>query len=118
MNAPQDNPPLILIVDDTPANLSVLVDLLSAHHFAVSVAEDGESALEQVDYIVPDLILLDVLMPNLDGYSTCGQLKASPPTRDIPVIFMTGLTDTGSKVKGFELGAVDYVPKPFQHEEV
>jgi PAS domain S-box-containing protein len=118
MSVQPDKRPLVLIVDDTPANLSVLVELLCVHNFAVSVAEDGESALEQVDYIVPDLILLDVLMPNLDGYSTCGQLKASPATRDIPVIFMTGLTDTVSKVKGFELGAVDYVTKPFQHEEV
>ncbi len=118
MNAPHDNRPLILIVDDTPANLSVLVDLLSTHHFAVSVAEDGESALEQVDYIAPDLILLDVLMPHLDGYATCAQLKSKPATREIPVIFMTGLTDAVSKVKGFELGAVDYITKPFQHEEV
>src|SRR6185436_18646419 len=107
MNAPQDNRTLILIVDDTPANLSVLVDLLSAHDFAVSVAEDGESALEQVAYIAPELILLDVLMPHLDGYATCEQLKSNPATRDIPVIFMTGLTDAVSKVKGFELGAVD-----------
>ena len=118
MNALHDSRPLILIVDDTPANLGVLVDLLSAHDFAVSVAEDGDSALEQIDYIVPDLVLLDVLMPNLDGYATCEQLKARSATRDIPVIFMTGLTDTVNKVKGFELGAVDYITKPFQHEEV
>jgi PAS domain S-box-containing protein len=118
MNASHDSRPLILIVDDTPANLGVLVDLLSAHDFAVSVAEDGDSALEQIEYVVPDLVLLDVLMPNLDGYATCEQLKARPATRDVPVIFMTGLTDTLSKVKGFELGAVDYITKPFQHEEV
>jgi len=71
MNASHDNRPLILIVDDTPANLGILVDLLSAHDFAVSVAEDGDSALEQVEYVMPDLILLDVLMPNLDGYAIC-----------------------------------------------
>ena len=118
MNASPDSRPLILIVDDTPTNLGVLVELLSANHFAVSVAEDGESALEQVEYIRPDLILLDVLMPNLDGYATCERLKALPSTRDIPVVFMTGLTDTVNKVKGFRLGAVDYITKPFQHEEV
>ncbi|PWT76436.1 MAG: hypothetical protein C5B46_01185 [Proteobacteria bacterium] len=118
MSASHDSQPLILIVDDTPSNLEVLVDLLSAHDFAVSVAEDGESALEQVAYIKPDLILLDVLMPILDGYATCERLKAQPATRDIPVVFMTGLTDTVNKVKGFGLGAVDYVTKPFQHEEV
>ena len=110
--------PLILIVDDTPANISVLVDLLSAHNFAVSVAEDGESALEQVAYVQPDLILLDVLMPKVDGFATCSRLKQQPLTSEIPVIFMTGLIDTVSKVKGFELGAVDYITKPFQHDEV
>ncbi len=114
----RDKRPLILIVDDTPANLGVLVDLLSAHEFEVSVAEDGESALEQTEYIVPDLILLDVLMPNLDGYATCERLKQNARTRDIPIIFMTGLTDAVSKVRGFELGAVDYITKPFQQEEV
>jgi PAS domain S-box-containing protein len=118
MDTLHNSQPLILIVDDTPANLGLLVELLSAHDFAVSVAEDGESALEQVEYAPPDLILLDVLMPSLDGYATCEQLKARPATRDTPIIFMTGLTDTVSKVKGFHLGAVDYITKPFQHEEV
>ena len=118
MSAPHDSRPLILIVDDSPVNLGVLVDLLGAHNFAVSVAEDGESALEQVDYVRPDLILLDVLMPKVDGFTTCARLKARPATRDIPIIFMTGLADTVDKVKGFELGAVDYITKPFQHEEV
>ena len=109
---------LIMMVDDTPANLSVLSDLLSARGFKISVAEDGESALEQLQYVQPDLILLDVLMPHLDGFTTCQRLKERPETRDIPVIFMTALTDTVEKVKGFELGAVDYITKPFQQEEV
>jgi len=116
------NPPgttaLIMMVDDTPANLSVLSDLLSARGFKISVAEDGESALEQLQYVRPDLILLDVLMPRLDGFTTCRRLKERPETREIPVIFMTALTDTVEKVKGFELGAVDYITKPFQQEEV
>jgi len=111
-------PALIMMVDDTPANLSVLSDLLSARGFKISVAEDGESALEQLQYVQPDLILLDVLMPHLDGFTTCRRLKERPETKDIPVIFMTALTDTVEKVKGFELGAVDYITKPFQQEEV
>lgn len=110
--------PLVLLVDDTLANLRVLFDLLSNRGFEVSVAEDGESALEQLEYIHPDLILLDVLMPVMDGYATCRRLKERPETRDIPVVFMTALTDTADKVKGFECGAVDYITKPFQHEEV
>jgi len=110
--------PQILVVEDVPANLSLLLDLLSGAGFAVAVAEDGESALEQVNYVCPKLILLDVMMPGLDGFATCKQLKANPATRDIPVIFMTGLADTNDKLKGFELGAVDYITKPFQHEEV
>src|SRR5689334_9584146 len=118
MRASADKRPVILIVDDTPANLGVLVELLSAHDFAVSVAEDGESALELIEYVMPALILLDVLMPELDGYATCERLKQHPVARDVPVIFMTGLTDTVNKVRGFELGAVDYITKPFQHEEV
>jgi PAS domain S-box-containing protein len=109
-------PALIMMVDDTPANLSVLSDLLSARGF--KIAEDGESALEQLQYVQPDLILLDVLMPHLDGFTTCQRLKERPETRDVPVIFMTALTDTVEKVKGFELGAVDYITKPFQQEEV
>jgi formate hydrogenlyase transcriptional activator len=111
-------PALIMMVDDTPANLSVLSDLLSARGFKISVAEDGESALEQLQYVQPDLILLDVLMPRLDGFTTCQRLKERPETQDIPIIFMTALTETVEKVKGFELGAVDYITKPFQQEEV
>jgi PAS domain S-box-containing protein len=118
MKTSPSSQPLILIVDDTPANLGMLVDLLSAHDLTVSVAEDGESALEQVEYAAPDLVLLDVLMPNLDGFATCERLKAREATRDTPIIFMTGLVDTASKVKGLQLGAVDYITKPFQHEEV
>ncbi len=118
MSSPGVGRPLILIVEDVPANLSILLDLLSSDGFAVAVAEDGESALEQLSYVRPDLILLDVMMPRLDGFATCRQLKANPATRDIPVIFMTGRTDTVDKVKGLELGAVDYITKPFQHAEV
>jgi PAS domain S-box-containing protein len=110
--------PVILVVDDTPANLGVLFDLLGQAGFQVLIAEDGESALQRVTHVRPDLILLDVLMPDLDGFATCARLKQDPASRDIPVIFMTALTDTVDKVRGFEVGAVDYVTKPFQLEEL
>jgi two-component system sensor histidine kinase/response regulator len=110
-------PDTILIVDDTPANISVLVDALADTGHQLLVAEDGEEALEQTLHALPDLILLDVMMPGLDGYETCRRLKARPETRDIPVIFMTALHDTAEKVKAFGAGAVDYLTKPIQHEE-
>ena len=108
----------ILIVDDTPTNLEVLVDYFADNRFDPFVATDGESALEQINHARPDIILLDVKMPGIDGFETCRRLKASKETEDIPVIFMTALSDTVDKVKGFTLGAVDYVTKPIQHEEV
>lgn len=107
----------VLIVDDTPANLSVLLQCLSDAGHQVLVAEDGEEALELVSRRPPDLVLLDVMMPGIDGFETCRRLKAQPSTADIPVIFMTALTDTREKLQGFAAGAVDYVTKPIQHEE-
>lgn len=109
---------VILIVDDVPTNLEVLLECLSGAGFEVLVATDGESAIEQVLYARPDLILLDVMMPGIDGFETCRRLKADETTRRIPVIFMTALAATADKVRGFEVGAVDYVTKPLQHEEV
>jgi two-component system, sensor histidine kinase and response regulator len=108
----------ILIVDDIPTNLSVLMQLLGTTGYKVLVATDGESAVQQAEYALPDMILLDVMMPGIDGFETCRRLKASQITQDIPVIFMTALSDTVDKVYGFQLGAVDYVTKPLQHEEV
>jgi formate hydrogenlyase transcriptional activator len=116
--APHARPPLVLVVDDTPTNLGVLLDILTANGFDVSIAEDGESALEQASYVRPDLILLDVVMPAMDGFAACRELKQRSETRDIPVIFMSALSDTEGKVRGFELGAVDYITKPFQTAEV
>jgi signal transduction histidine kinase len=107
----------ILIVDDTPANLSVLVDTLSETGYKLMVAEDGEDAIAQTSRAQPDLVLLDVMMPGVDGFETCRRLKAQPGTSDIPVIFMTALTDTAEKVRAFSAGAVDYITKPIQHEE-
>ncbi|OAB55046.1 hybrid sensor histidine kinase/response regulator [Phormidium willei BDU 130791] len=109
---------IILIVDDTPTNLAVLSESLTSANYQVAVALDGETALEQVAYKPPNLILLDVMMPGIDGFETCRRLKANPDTTQIPIIFMTALSDTVDKVKGLNLGAVDYITKPFQQEEV
>ncbi len=116
----QQNSPLavILIVDDTPDNLLVLFSYLEEKGFKVLLAEDGETALQIAQSRTPDLILLDVLMPNIDGFETCRRLKAKPSTRDIPVIFLTALSETVNKVQGFKLGGVDYITKPSQQEEV
>ena len=108
----------ILIVDDNPSNLDVLSEALAGSGWEILVATDGETALEQAEYSQPDLILLDVMMPGIDGFETCHRLKASPLMSEIPVIFMTALSDIGDKVKGFNLGAVDYITKPFEQEEV
>ncbi len=110
--------PRLLVVDDNPANLGVLVDHLERHGYEVLVALGGLEALERVRYAQPDLILLDVMMPDLDGFETCRRLKSQAHTRDIPVIFMTALTDIDSKVAAFAAGGVDYVGKPFQIEEL
>ena len=108
----------ILIVDDTPVNLKVIVDYLESYGFGIRIARSGESALQRAQYNQPDIVLLDVLMPGMDGFETCHRLKADETTRDIPVIFMTSLTSTEDKVQGFEVGAVDYVTKPLHQEEV
>ncbi|HEY9671242.1 MAG TPA: PAS domain S-box protein [Waterburya sp.] len=108
----------ILIVDDTPANLGSLFDFLTESGFHVLIARDGEKAIERAEYALPDLILLDIIMPGIDGFETCRRLKANQFTKDIPIIFMTALTETVDKVKGLNLGAVDYITKPLQYEEV
>ncbi|MBH8573484.1 hybrid sensor histidine kinase/response regulator [Nostocaceae cyanobacterium CENA369] len=108
----------ILIVDDNPTNLSVLCEALNSEGFRFRVAVDGESAIAQAERNQPELILLDVQMPGISGFETCRRLKANPLTENIPIIFTTALADTESKTKGFFLGAVDYIPKPFAHEEV
>ncbi|NJL88348.1 MAG: hybrid sensor histidine kinase/response regulator [Coleofasciculaceae cyanobacterium SM2_1_6] len=109
---------LILIVDDIPSNLDVISDALSDMGFDVAIATNGERALQQAERKPPDLILLDVMMPGIDGFETCRRLKANSNTADIPVIFMTALSDINSKVQALDLGAVDYVTKPFQEQEV
>jgi diguanylate cyclase (GGDEF)-like protein len=118
-DVPQDTgTPTVLIVDDTPANVGILVDYLEGRQVRVTVAQEGEEGLARAEFVQPDLILLDVMMPGMDGFETCRRLKASDRTRDIPVIFMTALSETHDKVAGFAAGGVDYVTKPFQIDEV
>jgi len=110
--------PKVLIVDDTPENIQVLMGTLK-DQYAIVAAINGEKALKMaVADPQPDLILLDIMMPGMDGFEVCRRLKADEATRDIPVIFLSALDDTANKVKGFATGAVDYVSKPFQPEEV
>jgi signal transduction histidine kinase len=110
--------PTILVVDDTPANIGLLVDALETRDFRVVVAQDGEETLRRAQFVRPDLILLDVMMPGIDGFETCRRLKTIEALCDVPVIFMTALTFTSDKLAGFQAGGVDYVTKPFQIEEV
>ncbi len=108
----------ILVVDDTRANLRFLVEMLTQQGYAVRPALDGATALTSAQARPPDLILLDIMMPHLDGYAVCAQLKAEPVTCDIPVIFLSALNEVVDKVKAFQMGGVDYITKPFQVEEV
>jgi PAS domain S-box-containing protein len=108
----------ILIVDDEPNNLDVLRNCLNEAGFKVPVVESGETALKLVDHIKPDLILLDVMMPGMDGFETCRRLKQNEVTKETPIIFITAKTESVDKIKGFEVGAVDYITKPFQTVEV
>ena len=108
----------ILVVDDVPANIGFLVETLSAAGYEVRVARDGESALEQARYAPPCLVLLDAMMPSMDGFETCRRLRRDARFAKTPVIFMTALSDAEHKLKAFSVGASDYLTKPFQHEEV
>lgn len=108
----------ILIIDDNPTNLGVIAEYLEDYDFEIMVARSGESGLSKAEFAKPDIILLDVLMPGIDGFETCRRLKANDITRSIPVIFMTALTDVEDKVRGFQAGGVDYITKPIQQAEV
>ena len=108
----------ILIVDDTLQNIQVLGTVLREQNYQINVAQNGMQALESVGKVPPDLILLDVMMPEMDGFEACKRLKADEDTRDIPVIFLTAKVETEDVVHGFDLGAVDYVTKPFNATEL
>ncbi len=107
-----DKKQTILVVDDTEINIDILLEILS-NDYNVHVATDGESALNSVEKFQPDLILLDIVMPVLNGFDVCSRLKANKNTQGIPVIFVTSLTDVPDETHGLELGAVDYITKPF-----
>ncbi len=107
-----------LIVDDVPENLALLSDALSEAGYTVLVATDGLSALERLKMVVPDIILLDAVMPGIDGFETCRRIKQIDEVRHVPVMFMTGLTETEHVVKGFDAGGLDYVTKPIEPAEV
>lgn len=108
----------ILVVDDNPDNLDILIDSLENFCFTIFVAQSGEEAIKLAEKVFPDIILLDVIIPGINGFETCRRLKKNENTGKIPVIFMTALSDTVNKVKGFDVGGVDYVTKPFQHEDI
>lgn len=110
--------PTVMVVDDQPANLKLLVDSLLDYNFTPLTAINGERALKQIRHAKPDIILLDVMMPGIDGFETCRRLKADPETADIPVIFMTALTDVEDITMGFNVGGVDYLAKPVNLAEV
>ncbi|MBU1566284.1 MAG: response regulator [Proteobacteria bacterium] len=110
--------PLILVVDDVAKNLEVIGNILSLEDYQISVAGDGQKAWNILQRISPDLILLDIMMPTLDGYTLCRRIKALEDKKDIPIIFITAKSNPEDLVKGFEVGAVDYITKPFNAAEL
>ena len=109
---------VVLIVDDVPDNLSLLHDALDESGYTVLVATDGESALQRAAQALPDIVLLDAVMPGMDGFEVARRLKQNPETAHMPIIFMTGLTETEHVVAAFQAGGVDYVTKPIRAQEV
>jgi two-component system sensor histidine kinase/response regulator len=114
----EDNAPFILVVDDILRNLQVIGNILEDEGYEISVATNGEEALEIVQEEIPDLILLDVMMPGMNGFEVCRRLKEMEKIKEIPVIFLTAKTETEDIIKGFEIGGVDYISKPFKKEEL
>ena len=108
----------LLFVDDNLESVAVLINKLEKLDFSISVAEDGQEAIELAQLLRPEIIMMDVFMPGMDGYETCRQLKLNENTSDIPVIFITAHTDQASMMRGFEAGGVDYLTKPLQYEEL
>lgn len=108
----------VLLIDDSKIDLHVLLEMLQDHSFSVHVAFNGKDGLQKAELLAPDLILLDINMPVMDGFATCRQLKSRERTRQIPVIFLTVATDLDRRLKGLAMGAVDYICKPFHAEEV
>ncbi len=115
---PPEKPPLILVVDDVAKNLEVMCNILSIENYQISVASDGRKAWHILQRLSPDLILLDVMMPNVDGYTLCRHIKTVESKKDIPIIFVTARTGREDLIKGFEVGGVDYITKPFNASEL
>lgn len=109
---------LVMLVDDTPDNLKMLSDALDEAGYMVVVATDGASALERLDFVLPDIVLMDALMPVMDGFEACRRIKAHPVAAHVPVVFMTGLTEPEHVVRGFQAGGIDYVTKPIDTDVV
>ncbi len=118
MNSRIEQKHTILVIDDKPENIKLLLKVLTEAGYETLMAKDGIRGLQRATYAKPDLILLDIMMPEISGFEVCKQLKQQPETQDIPVIFMSALQDTIDKIEGFSLGAADYITKPFHHEEV
>jgi len=117
-NINKQKTPLILVVEDIPKNMEVVCNILRKEGYRLAMAGNGKQAVDTAPVVQPDLILLDIMMPVMDGYQACQFLKGNPITKDIPIIFLTAKSDTDDVVKGFELGAVDYVTKPFKKAEL
>ena len=103
--------PSVLVVDDSPKNVDLLINTLK-DNYRLKIAQNGPLALDYAEKNHPDLILLDIMMPEMDGFEVCSRLKAAPETKDIPVVFLTAMSETDDKTRGFEMGAVDYIKKP------
>jgi len=114
----KNSKPLIFIAEDSPESLKVLYQFLKAEEYRISAVGNGKKALEMIPKLLPDLILLDIMMPEPDGYTVCEQLQKNPVTKEIPIIFLTARTEKKEIVKGFEMGAVDYITKPFYGAEL
>jgi putative two-component system response regulator len=109
--------PILLVVDDVVTNIDILLETLGKD-YTMRIATNGADALDSVKEAQPDLILLDVMMPGMDGFDVCRHLKDDPTTSDIPIIFITALNETKNKIKGFSVGCVDYMTKPFQPDDI
>jgi len=118
LNLVPDRDPVVLVVDDVPSSQHLLASILRDRGYQVLVADDGPAALERVRTMLPDLVLLDIEMPGMDGYEVCLRLKAEETTRELPVVFITGKTGTEDVVRGFRCGGMDYVTKPFHPLEL
>ena len=114
----EDNKSSILIIDDEQANRLMLINILDPDEYTVYVRKSGLEGIEAAEELLPDIILLDILMPEMDGYEVISALKASHKTKHIPVIFITGLSEVSNEEKGLSLGAVDYITKPFSPNDV